>query len=860
MFRLLAATVGLALILALPGSAGQNPTVKTAVHVLPHDAGRTCSGNFPEIPGCGHIVTTYAGCDEIDIFPVFFDLVEYQGIEYGIVWPGYESCSFTSCSDLKIGDIVNPGDGISHAWSTCQMGPVVVMGWGWIGGFSHGSVCIIAHPGAGGINVGDCTGGLDEAAAVYCAGVCGETGDMPCDPVFVALDLDKTDGLGGYCVLPGDSINYTLSYDNSPNSWDVHNTIVTDRLPPEVELVSASGGGDYDPGTHTVTWNVGTVPAGGSGVFEITVSVDESTAPATTLANICEITSGETPSTEVTEYTDVCPEFAPLNLSKGDGLGGGCVDAGMNIAYVIDYDNTSNEADVHNVAITDVLPPETEFVSSTHGGIYDPGGHTIAWGIGTLPAGGGGAVGVLVHVPPATTPGMVLVNTCEITSDEAPPTEVTEYADVCPAGFAPLILSKSDGLDGFCLDSGDSITYTIIYDNTPNMSEVHNATLTDEVPSHMDYVSCSHGGTHQAGSHSVVWDLGTVSGGLVDSVELTVAVGSDASPGEILVNTCRITCDETPVTVARDSVGVCQGSFAPLGLSKTDPFGGSCVVAGQSVMYTISYNNSANTSEVHNVNIVDHVPAQTDFISATGGGVYNAGARTVTWGIGALPGGAGGSVRLTARVKPNTPSWSTIGNTCEITCDETGTKSVTRYTAVCGGHANPNGKVAVHVEPHASRSCSKSFPAIQICTDITYMTDSGDADVFPVFFDLMEYQGFEYGVTWSGQSSCVFTSCSDLTIGGITYPNDGVSHAWTGCQPGPVAVPGWAWLTVDSPCLVYIVGHPQTGSITIGDCSGGAGSPSYSFCAGLAGAVGDDPCVPTRVEPTTWGGIKAMFR
>ncbi len=182
-------------------------------------------------------------------------------------------------------------------------------------------------------------------------------------------------------------------------------------------------------------------------------------------------------------------------------------------------------------------------------------------------------------------------------------------------------------------------------------------------------------------------------------------------------------------------------------------------------------------------------------------------------------------------------------------------------TFVLGGTClalNDIAKVAVHVEDHASRSCTKGFPVIGGCEEINTTLTGNDADCFPVFFDLDEYAGFDYGLMWPGMYTCVFTSCSDLTIGGIVSPGDGISHAWTECQPGPVAIPGWGWIWDTG--LVCVVPHPEAGGPNIGDCEGVITHPICNFCAGIGGAQGDDPCEPTGTEPTTWGGIKSMFR
>jgi hypothetical protein len=168
-------------------------------------------------------------------------------------------------------------------------------------------------------------------------------------------------------------------------------------------------------------------------------------------------------------------------------------------------------------------------------------------------------------------------------------------------------------------------------------------------------------------------------------------------------------------------------------------------------------------------------------------------------------------------------------------------------------------KVAIHVEPHTSRTCTKSFPVIAGCGDIRTTEASIDVDAFPVYFDLTEYQGAEYGMAWQGMYSCAFTGCSDLSIGGIEWPGDGVSHAWTTCQMGPVAVPGWGWIYDYG--MVSVVPHPETCEISYGDCGGIiVAGPRCNFVAGIGGWFGDDPCEPTATKPASWGSIKAMFK
>jgi hypothetical protein len=172
--------------------------------------------------------------------------------------------------------------------------------------------------------------------------------------------------------------------------------------------------------------------------------------------------------------------------------------------------------------------------------------------------------------------------------------------------------------------------------------------------------------------------------------------------------------------------------------------------------------------------------------------------------------------------------------------------------------ANPDGKTAVHVIPHGSRTCAKGYPVVAGCGDIITTEPGLDVDAFPVFYDLNEYQGFDYGMTFPGPYSCAFTSCSDLAIGTIVWPGDGISHAWYVCQPGPIVLPGWGWIYGSGE--VHVVPHPTAGGPNIGDCAGELDVPVCYTFAGIGGFFGDDPCRPTATEQSTWGSIKGIFK
>lgn len=122
------------------------------------------------------------------------------------------------------------------------------------------------------------------------------------------LNLDKDDGLDypTQGVPPGGQVTYDFTFDNTLNSFDVTNVEIVDTLPAELIFVSASGTGTYDPVTHTVTWQIGTIPAGATGTpEEMIAQVDPATPVGATITNFASINSSETGPTTVQHQTMV---------------------------------------------------------------------------------------------------------------------------------------------------------------------------------------------------------------------------------------------------------------------------------------------------------------------------------------------------------------------------------------------------------------------------------------------------------------------------------------------------------------------------------------------------------------------------
>jgi hypothetical protein len=190
---------------------------------------------------------------------------------------------------------------------------------------------------------------------------------------------------------------------------------------------------------------------------------------------------------------------------------------------------------------------------------------------------------------------------------------------------------------------------------------------------------------------------------------------------------------------------------------------------------------------------------------------------------------------------------------------------VASMACTCLAGVNQAVKVAVHVRAHnAKLGCDPG--TIETCADIVTTYEGFSFDAFPIFYDLTEFKGCQYGLTWPAWSySAAFTSCSDLVIDAVTWPGEGAAHSWLACQPEAVCVPSFIWLYAETPGQVCVVNYPDSDppGLYLLDCSEGLDWPTPCvYCAGVYGATGGDPCATCQpaTEAATWSSIKKIFK
>lgn len=148
----------------------------------------------------------------------------------------------------------------------------------------------------GHIYAGDMLRGFD----VYACSRGGTSTLCPQDPVVV---LTKTGPVTAKRALP---ITYTLTYRNAGPAA-AQGAKITDTLPTALTYISSTPRGTYDPSTRRVTWDLGTIPAGGRGSVQLTALVSPSAKVGTAIVNQAQLTAQLTVSPPAAAATVVVP-------------------------------------------------------------------------------------------------------------------------------------------------------------------------------------------------------------------------------------------------------------------------------------------------------------------------------------------------------------------------------------------------------------------------------------------------------------------------------------------------------------------------------------------------------------------------
>ncbi len=482
------------------------------------------------------------------------------------------------------------------------------------------------------------------------------------------------------CIEPGDSFNYTITYQNITTDTTFHNVLVTDTLDPNVSYI---GGADWLCNGQVCSRIIPTITAGVSGTLILEAQLDMSISSTyntailpvaqPTFTNTVGISGGNrfllvtpvdiSPDLSVVKNDNVGPlplaqrslwnatveqlfGHAPLRAVQQREF----VRPGELITYTILYVNTGDTTAV-DVVLTERLPDYTVYV----GGGWTRVGATRAYtrAVGDVPPGGGGELAFIVRVDYTFPPNEDrVINRVDIASGTPECNLDNNHShDDTPVRPLPLQVFKTVG---DCILPGDDFTYQVIYHNTTTDTTFTDVVLSDTLDLYVIYT----GGPEWSCAGKVCSrTIPSISPG--ERVTLPLPVRLSAAfpyPGRTLfTNTVAIeggnrhilitSIDTGPdlAIVKNDNVGP-----APPGVDQRE-----VVSPGQLITYTVAYANGG-LGTATDVVLTETLPLYTiyaggDLWQAVGGGQY-------THRVGDLAPGQGGSLDFVVRVTDTLPA------------------------------------------------------------------------------------------------------------------------------------------------------------------------------------------------------------
>lgn len=538
----------------------------------------------------------------------------------------------------------------------------------------------------------------------------------------------------------GDVIRYTLTVTNATKT-DVNGMQAVQKLPVGVSFKTASDGGTYAPegsvaagaslydavdlaadeenDAGTVTWTMD-VPAGASVSRVVSAKVTAQSGSLVSSADL--VHNGKT--------TPVAPVTTTV-LIDGSGTGTPAISVskttsatevapGAQIPYTITVRNTG-DGDAKNVEVTDKLPSSLTYVSSSAGGSYDGGSHSVSWTIDTLAAGQSVTRTLVAQVADDAT-GTV-ANTVEVVDPDNPDKPIVPPVDpdtpvIDPGDTAKPLISITKTASADSAKNGDELMYTVTVANTGN-ADASGVRVSDALPQGLQFVEASDGGTFENGT--AVWTVDVPAGQTVErtvKAQVTAKSGSLSNVALASYDGTTISSDPVATSVTADPSG---GTGAPeLSVAKTTPV--TQAAQGSEIPYLITVTNTGD-GDALGYRIVDVLPEGLTYVSSTP--IAEVHGQEVSWTADVLK---GTSVTRTVVVKVTGTVGDTIKNTVTVTDPDGGGAVVPPI--------DPPIKVTdpeKHADVHVTKS-AKSDQATaggRLVYKIT-LTNTGDADAVGV--------------------------------------------------------------------------------------------------------------------------------
>ena len=333
---------------------------------------------------------------------------------------------------------------------------------------------------------------------------------------------------GRETVEPKEELDYVIRVKNTGSNERSYN--LRANMPEEANFVSATG--DFIRRNGTLEWMTDTLDPGESEEYTVTVRVDED-APGFYAIRFSASAEGAGERAVDLTYIHTGPIDADFDISVDADTN--TARAGDEITYTITVENKSAVL-ATNVYVVDSLPPYTEYVDSTEGGLF-VGDSEVRWDEITISPNGERVLEVTARVRSDVPEGFRLVNSAWVKDHRATATvEVGDSSNASNNGRNEIFLRKT--VDRTEVRAGDTLTYTIYIRNTTDRV-LRNLEVKDRFDNR--YMSLLGGAEDaQMNGSEMLWNIGSLQPGEVWQKRYSLHVAANVPQGITLSNVVSV--------------------------------------------------------------------------------------------------------------------------------------------------------------------------------------------------------------------------------------------------------------------------------------------------------------------------------
>ena len=441
---------------------------------------------------------------------------------------------------------------------------------------------------------------------------------------------------------PGDEVVYQLDYENT-GSVEAVSTEIVDVLPPEVTFIESLPSPDNING-QTLTWDLGSLPAGAKGGILIKTKVRDDLRDGTIIHNAATISSTTTGITKSNTWDVTVLSSAVLTVEKAASIA--AIGAGDSVAYDITVRNEGSDS-AANVQVVDTLPGTTTFISATGGGTHsgDATGGTVIWTLASLAPGEQAVYHVAVEAASTLVDGDALLNSVTVSGEK--PNNGVSLPQVIDTLTLPVTGQPVFELDyqvsRATVVAGIRLTYTIVTHNIGNANAV-DTLLTATLPPGTTPAGIDGGGRFENGR--AVWSTSSLPPTGPLTLQFSVDPNANLPEATQLISKANIAAanaapkSETVVTLV---VGEPDVDVVKVGNVE--------IIAGEDINYHIIVKN-VGTLVAPGVTLVDTLPDGVTYKSASpAADIVNN--QFLSWDLGNMTVGSAIGIDLVVGTEPN---------------------------------------------------------------------------------------------------------------------------------------------------------------------------------------------------------------